>query len=106
MNSDFLRNRPKASTNNPMTTPKTIASIGNPETFGGGLAAEVDSAVFVVVDVVGDVVVSDVGLEDVEVELVVCCCVFVVVVCARVVGDVVDAVVVVGCWLVVVVITA
>jgi hypothetical protein len=84
---DRLRNRLKESTNNPRTTPNTIASIGNPGIPGpGGAAEEVDSAV--VVDVVGIVDV------DVEIELVVCCCVSVVVVCTWVVDHVVDVVVI------------
>jgi len=66
---DRLRNRLKESTNNPRTTPNTIAWIGNPGIPGpGGAAAEeVDSAV--VVDVVGivDVVDSDAGPDDVVV---------------------------------------
>jgi len=81
-----------------------IASIGNPDIPGpGGAAAEVDSAVVV------DVVDSDAGpddVEDVEIELVVCCCVSVVLVCTWVVDHVVGVVVVVGCWLVVVVLAA
>jgi hypothetical protein len=75
---DFLRNRPKESTNNPTIRPNTIASTGNPGIPGpGGAAAEVDSEW--VDDEVGTVLV--------------------------VVG-IVDVVVVVGCWVVVVVITA
>lgn len=93
----FLRGRLKERANNPTIKPSAIASAGNPGTPDVDAAAEVDSAV--VVDVVGivDVVDSDAGpddVEDVEIELVVCCCVFVVVVCTWVVDHVVDVVVV------------
>lgn len=84
---DFLRDRLRESMNNPTIRPSTIASIGNPGTPDGDAAAEVDSecvdnevGIVFVVDIV-EVVDSDAGpddVEDVEIELVVCCCVIAV----------------------------